>query len=87
MDKLASRVASRWLEASEIPQVIEQIKMEPRTVWICPHCQQEMHEKALYNDGTNYFHSAPMCRDKPIALPPPKPEELEWLRRWKEGLP
>lgn len=70
------RVAS-----SEIPVIIEEVRMEPHTYQVCPHCRQDIHEKALYFDGTNWFHSAPECLNKPIAMPPSKPEVVAW---WKE---
>lgn len=75
----------RTVNASEAPQVIEKTVMEPRTVWVCPHCASEMHEKALFFNGSNYFHSVASCRGKPIRLPPPKEDVAAILRQWGLG--
>lgn len=82
MDKLASRVASRFLAAADLPQVVEKTEMVPRKFLVCPHCQQEIHEKGLYNDGTNWFHRAATCKDKPMAMPPPKENVSSIFRNW-----
>ena len=85
MDKLASRGASRFLGAQDLPQVVEKTEMVPRKFLVCPHCQQEIHEKGLYYDGTNWFHRAPTCQGKPMAMPPPKEDMPAILRGWGMG--
>ncbi len=115
VDRLAHRVAARWLRATDSlvaepgttyvyqvdannevlypgervlvrvgdelvrGEVIEEVRMEPHTYLVCPHCRQDIHEKGLYYNGSNYFHSSPTCRDKPMRMPPPKPEDLAAL--------
>lgn len=71
----------RTVEALEIPQVIEEVRMQPHTYLVCPHCRQDIHEKAIHYDGSNFFHSVASCRTKPVRMPPPKPEALAFLKQ------
>jgi hypothetical protein len=68
-----------------IPQVIEEVRMEPHTYLVCPHCKLDIHEKALFHDGANYFHSVASCRAKPLRMPPPKYDVAAILRQWGLG--
>lgn len=54
--------------------VVEKTVMVPRTALMCPHCASEIPEKGIYYDGTNWFHRAATCIDKPMRMPPSKYE-------------
>lgn len=54
---------------------------------VCPHCEKEIGEKAIYIDPDRYVYHRP-CRDKgPIdRVPESTPESrAEFTRKWQEG--
>jgi hypothetical protein len=65
----------------DIPQVIVEEKMEPKTVWKCPYCMNEIGEKELYYDGTFWYHRP--CKDAgPIRI---KGDDAPQVLKFVEG--
>ena len=56
-------------------KVKQRIELNPRATWICPHCEDEIHEKSLFYDtknikgnGLGWYHR-PCMGKGPIVLP------------------
>ena len=56
---------------------------KPVEVWLCPHCNEQIHEKHTYvSEGIDYHSDC----GKPIKFPAPDPATIpDWLKPWMKS--
>lgn len=76
MSPLVRRILGESLPSSQALPVIPSTR--PLSIFLCPHCQQEIHEKHCYDQDGVSFHSD--CGG-PIEFPQPDPAHIPaWLQ-------
>lgn len=67
----------------KITPVIKKTRTKIEEYEVCPHCQQEIGEKATFLDKNNYIFHRPCYEKGPIdKIEPMSPEELSKALGW-----
>ena len=81
MNPLIKRLTESTVNAGATEALPVIIDARPVSFWRCPHCQQEIHEKHVYEkEGVDYHAD---CQ-RAIKLPPP--DWSQYDPKWRELL-